>query len=75
MINVLQTSYLKKLATAKIAVSIYLMNGIKLSGHIAKFDKSVILLQDSKGNNEQLIYKQAVSTIVPIKATVAPKTN
>lgn len=73
MLSLLQDKYLKNLVNAKIAVSIYLMNGIKLSGHIASFDKHVILLQDNKGNNEQLIYKNAVSTIVPIKMVATNK--
>lgn len=63
----IQGLYLKKLLEDKIQVSLYLINGIKLLGQVASFDDTVILLKDNKNTTEQLIYKHAISTIVPAK--------
>ena len=63
----LQDQYLNYLLNSNIAVSIYLINGIKLSGLISSFDQYVVLLKDSKSTMDQLIYKHAISTIVPTK--------
>ena len=63
--NRLQCQYLDTLAIHNTAVSVYLINGIKLSGIIAEHDLDVILLRDTKSTVEQLIYKHAISTIVP----------
>ena len=43
-------------------VSIYLVNGIKLQGQIESFDQFVILLKNSVS---QMVYKHAISTVVP----------
>ena len=43
-------------------VSIYLVNGIKLQGQIESFDQFVVLL---KNTVSQMVYKHAISTIVP----------
>ena len=45
----------------KDTVTIYLMNGAKLSGRIRSFDKFSVLLES--GAQEQLIFKHAISTI------------
>ena len=63
----LQESYLTVLYKEEIPVSIYLINGIKLSGIIASFDQFIVLLRDSNSKINQLIYKHAISTIVPTK--------
>ncbi|HQT42878.1 MAG TPA: RNA chaperone Hfq, partial [Halothiobacillus sp.] len=47
-----------------VPVSIYLRNGIKLQGQIDSFDNFVVLL---KNNVSQLVYKHAISTIVPTR--------
>jgi RNA chaperone Hfq len=47
-------------------VSIFLVNGIKLQGQIESFDQFVVLL---KNNVSQMIYKHAISTVVPARAT------
>ncbi len=61
----LQDPYLNTLRKERISVSIFLMNGIKLQGQIESFDQFVILL---KNNTNQMIYKHAISTIVPSSA-------
>jgi host factor-I protein len=58
----LQDLFLNQIINDSIPVSIYLLNGIKLQGHIKSFDQYVIVLS---GNTPQLIYKHSVSTIVP----------
>lgn len=60
----LQDPYLNLLRSERIPVSIYLVNGIKLQGQIESFDQFVILL---KNTVSQMVYKHAISTIVPVK--------
>jgi len=58
----LQDPFLNALRRENISVSIYLVNGIKLQGQIDSFDQFVILLKNSVN---QMVYKHAISTIVP----------
>ncbi|MEW6115953.1 MAG: RNA chaperone Hfq [Nitrospirota bacterium] len=60
----LQDNFLNQLRKDRIPVIIYLTNGVRLKGVVKGFDNFVILIKES---NEQLIYKHAVSTIVPEK--------
>lgn len=60
----LQDHYLNQLRKEKIPVIIYLTNGVRLKGLIKAFDNFVILLKES---NQSLVYKHAISTIVPEK--------
>jgi len=53
---------LNALRREKVPVSIYLVNGIKLQGHIDSFDQFVVLLRNSIN---QMVYKHAISTVVP----------
>lgn len=62
--NNLQDNYLNHLRKEKIPVVIYLTNGVRLKGLIKGFDSFVIVLKETA---QQLIYKHAVSTIVPEK--------
>ena len=61
----LQDPFLNALRREKVQVSIFLVNGIKLQGQIESFDQYVILL---RSNVVQLVYKHAISTIVPSKS-------
>ena len=63
--QILQEPFLNALRKEKILVSIYLVNGIKLQGQVDSFDQYVIIL---KNTVNQMVYKHAVSTIVPAKA-------
>jgi len=58
----LQDPFLNALRKEKIPVSIYLVNGIKLTGQIDSFDQFVVLLRNSVS---QMVYKHAISTVVP----------
>jgi host factor-I protein len=60
----LQDNYLNQLRKDKTLVVVYLTNGVRLRGVIKSFDNFVILLEE---NTQSLIYKHAVSTIVPEK--------
>ena len=56
---------LKQLRKGRIPVSIYLVNGIKLQGQIESFDQYVVLLRNTV---TQMVYKHAISTVVPARA-------
>ena len=58
----LQDVFLNALRKEKQTVSIFLVNGIKLQGRISAFDQFVVML---KSTTSQMIYKHAISTIVP----------
>ena len=60
----LQDDFLNQLRKEHVSVSIYLMNGTKLQGNIESFDQYAILL---KNTVSQLVYKHAISTIVPMR--------
>jgi host factor-I protein len=60
----LQEPFLNALRKERMQVSIYLVNGIKLQGQIESFDQFVVLL---KNNVSQMIYKHAISTVVPMR--------
>lgn len=62
--QILQEPFLNVLRKEKIPVSIYLVNGIKLQGQVDSFDQYVIIL---KNTVNQMVYKHAISTIVPAK--------
>ena len=62
--QILQEPFLNTLRKEKIPVAIYLVNGIKLQGQHDSFDQYVIIL---KNTVNQMVYKHAVSTIVPSK--------
>ncbi len=60
----LQDPYLNVLRKERVPVSIYLVNGIKLQGQVESFDQFVILLKNAVS---QMVYKHAISTIVPAR--------
>lgn len=61
----LQDIFLNQMRKEKIPVTMYLVNGARLTGTIKGFDNFVILM---KQENQQLVYKHAISTIIPEKA-------
>jgi host factor-I protein len=68
----LQDPFLNSLRKEKIPVSIYLVNGINLQGVIESFDQFVVLL---KNTVSQMVYKHAISTIVPARNIASPFDN
>ena len=68
----LQDPFLNALRKERIPVSIYLVNGIKLQGQVESFDQFVILL---KNTVSQMVYKHAISTVVPSRAITMPSST
>ena len=67
--QMLQDPFLNTLRKEHVQVSIYLVNGIKLQGQIESFDQYVVLL---KNTVTQMVYKHAISTVVPARPVVMP---
>jgi host factor-I protein len=67
--HTLQDPYLNLLRKERVPVSIYLVNGIKLQGQIESFDQFVVLL---KNTVSQMVYKHAISTVVPSRVVRMP---
>jgi host factor-I protein len=61
----IQDSFLNNARKDKIVLTIYLMSGVKLSGRIKSFDKYSLVLETN--NQEQLIFKHAISTVTTVK--------
>ena len=61
----LQDMFLNQARKEKLAVTMFLMNGFQLRGVIRGFDGFTVIL-DSDGK-QQMIYKHAISTVVPVR--------
>ena len=68
----IQDPFLNALRKERIPVSIFLKNGIKLQGSIESFDQFVVTL---KNVTTQIVYKHAISTIVPSRNVRIPHEN
>jgi host factor-I protein len=66
----IQDSFLNNARKEKGLVTIYLLSGVKLSGRIKSFDKYSLVLETN--NQEQLIFKHAISTVVTIRSAHHP---
>lgn len=66
----LQDPFLNLLRKERVPVNVYLVNGIKLTGHIEAFDPFVIVLRNA---TSQMIYKHAVSTVQPARRIEVPR--
>jgi host factor-I protein len=58
----IQDSFLNTARKDKSVITIYLLSGVKLTGRIRSFDKYSVVLETN--NQEQLIFKHAISTVV-----------
>ena len=58
----IQDTFLNTVRKDKSQITIYLVSGVKLTGRIRSFDKYSVLLENN--NQEQLIFKHAISTVV-----------
>ncbi len=65
----IQEAFLNNARKEKTLLTIYLMSGVKLSGRIKSFDKYSLILESN--NQEQLIFKHAISTVVISKPSHA----
>jgi len=62
----LQEVFLNNVRKSKIPVTVFLVNGVKLQGIITWFDNFSLLLR--RDGHSQLVYKHAVSTLMPAQA-------
>jgi len=62
----IQDSFLNTARKDKAVITIYLLSGVKLTGRIRSFDKCSVVLETN--NQEQLIFKHAISTVVISRA-------
>lgn len=62
--NNLQDIFLNQLRKTKAPVTLFLVNGVKLQGIVTWFDNFSVLLR--RDNHSQLVYKHAISTVMPI---------
>lgn len=65
---VLQDKFLSTLKVERSPATIFLINGVKLEGRIAHFDNFSICLE--RENHKQLVYKHAISTILPVNPII-----
>lgn len=66
----IQEAFLNNARKDKTFLTIYLMSGVKLSGRIKSFDKYSVVLESN--NQEQLIFKHAISTVVVSRPIHSP---
>ncbi|MEN3600180.1 RNA chaperone Hfq [Brucella abortus] len=59
----LQDLFLNSVRKQKISLTIFLINGVKLTGIVTSFDNFCVLLR--RDGHSQLVYKHAISTIMP----------
>jgi len=59
----LQDTFLNHVRKAKVPVTVFLVNGVKLQGIVTWFDNFSILLR--REGHSQLVYKHAISTVMP----------
>ena len=65
MSTALQEEMLDEITEQKIPVTVFLMNGFQIRGMILDHDDAVLVLEaDSK---QQIVYKHAISTIIPFR--------
>lgn len=65
----IQDVFLNQLRREKLAVTVFLMSGVKLAGRIKSFDKYAVILES--GQRDQLIFKHAISTVVTTRSAPA----
>ncbi len=68
----LEDAFLNLLSKENVPVSIFLVNGIKLHGVVGQVDEHIIMLKNSI---TQMVYKHAISTVVPSRLIELPENN
>lgn len=69
----LQDVFLNSVRKAKMPVTVFLINGVKLQGIITWFDNFCVLLR--RDSHSQLVYKHAISTVMPAQPVQLFETN
>ncbi len=62
----IQDTFLNQCRKNNIFITVFLLNGFQLKGHIKSYDNFTVLLESD--GKQQLIYKHAISTFVPAKS-------
>lgn len=63
----LQERLLNQFISTKVPVTIFTTNGVKMQGLVTSYDSFTITLQGQGDNRQSVLFKSAVSTIVPLK--------
>lgn len=63
--NNIQDHLLNTARKEKIELTVYLLNGVPLKGKVISFDNFTLVLEND--NKQNLVYKHAISTIIPAK--------
>jgi host factor-I protein len=66
-----QDQFLDTLIAEHTLVSVYMINGIRLSGTLARYDRHVVMLDSPSG--VQVVYKHAISTVMPNTTGAVPE--
>ena len=69
----LQDAFLNEVRKQKISLTIFLVNGVKLNGVVSWFDNFCVLLR--RDGISQLVYKHAISTIMPSSPVLMGKAS
>ena len=67
----LQDSFLNQLRRDGIQVTIYLVNGVQIRGYVRGSDNFTVVVESDAGK-QLLIYKHALSTLVPAEPVALP---
>lgn len=67
----LQDDLLNEIVDEKVPTTLFLMNGFQIRGTIADHDDAIVVVEVD--GRQQLVYKHAISTIVPIRPLKALK--
>ncbi len=62
----LQDTFLNLARKERIAITMYLMNGVKMTGTVRGFDSFIVVLES--GGIQNAVYKHAISTMIPSRA-------
>jgi host factor-I protein len=70
----LQDNFLNQVRKDNVPVTIYLVSGVQLKGHVRGFDSFTVVLE-SPGKPSQLVYKHAMASVVPARpiSTAPPR--
>jgi host factor-I protein len=64
-----QDALLSAVRKENMPVTVFLTNGFQIRGQIKAFDAYVIIVE-AEGGKQQMVYKHAISTIIPLKAVL-----
>lgn len=67
LLHALQDKFLQDLRESQTLVAVFLVNGIRLQGEVEFFDNYIVAV---KSTVTQLVYKHAISTIMPVEGEV-----